>query len=330
MPNCLPEFAGPLVLTEFFDDHTSWQLFDGRQRQSIYDAEMPRIEDRNLDGVAYLFRTEQEAQTRRKIGGSAFIVSRIIDGSEDAAGQRLYVPYLISNRHVVYEGGASVVSMNRRDGGPPDIFDFLQTDWSPHPADEDLIAICMHGHLRKDIHRITHMPTQKFVTEEVVTEYQIGVGDEVFMVGRFINHQGGYENRPAARFGSISMMPEPLWNSATRRHQESYAVEMRSRTGFSGAPVAVYRTLATVLADIPQDKLSYFGLLGVNWGHVKDEETGESTWLNGVVPAWKILELLDTPPLLARQNWAKEKLFELLEDQSGVEVAAAFEQEPPI
>lgn len=290
---------------------------------------MPRIEERNLDGVAFLFRTADEARARERLGGCGFIVSRLIDGSEEAVGRRLYVPYLISNRHVVFNGGAAIASINRRDGNPPDIIDLLQTDWIPHPLGDDLIGICVHGHLNKDVHRITHIPTHQFVTKDVVAEYQIGVGDEVFMMGRFINHQGKYENRPAARFGNISMMPEPIWNSETRKHEESYAVEMRSRSGFSGAPVSVYRTVATVLADIPEDKQSYYGLLGVNWGHVIDEVTGENTWLNGVIPAWKIMDLLDTSQLLERQVWATETLYKLLEKQSGAEVESAIEQEPP-
>ncbi len=55
---------------------------------------------------------------------------------------------------------------------------------------------------------------------------------------------------------------------------------------------------------LPKEAEHMWGLLGVNWGYVPDEE-GENTWLNGVVPAWKITELLDSPPLKAAfDHWA--------------------------
>jgi hypothetical protein len=50
--------------------------------------------------------------------------------------------------------------------------------------------------------------------------------------------------------------------------------------------------------DLPDYKLDFWGLLGVNWGYIYDEKR-ENTWLNGVVPAWKISELLDHPDLKA-------------------------------
>ena len=40
---------------------------------------------------------------------------------------------------------------------------------------------------------------------------------------------------PAVRFGNISVMLELIWNSTVNKDQLSFAVEMRSRTGFSGS-----------------------------------------------------------------------------------------------
>jgi hypothetical protein len=144
--------------------------------------------------------------------------------------------------------------------------------------------------------RISAISENIFVTEEAVAGFDVGIGDDVFMIGRFLNHQGKTENRPAARFGSISMMPEPIYNSVTKRDQLSYAVEMRSRTGFSGSPVCFYRSPGTSLKELRPEQHSAWGFLGVNWGYILDEG-GENTWLNGVVPAWKLLELFETDPL---------------------------------
>jgi hypothetical protein len=41
------------------------------------------------------------------------------------------------------------------------------------------------------------------------------------------------------------------------------------------------------------------------------DEEGENTWLNGVVPAWKISELLDAPPLQAIHSLAEQAMRDL-------------------
>jgi hypothetical protein len=267
-----------------------------------------------VDGAVFLFRTRQEAEQRARIGGTGFLVTKEIRGSKEAFGQRLFVPYLVSCRHVVFGGAASVVSINRRDERPPDIFEFEPTDWTEHPAGDDVIAICMQGHMRPTEHRYATIESQWLLTPEYMQTVDVGIGDEVFMIGRFINHQGQKENRASARFGSISMMLENIWVKQDRRHQESFAVEMRSRTGFSGAPVAVYRTPATTLADVKHG--DFWSILGVNWGYILDEQ-GENTWLNGVVPAWKVIDLLEHTDLKKQHEKYEHEFHQKVADYEG-------------
>jgi hypothetical protein len=220
-------------------------------------------------------------------------------GSENVFGKRLSLAYLISNRHVVFDSSACVASVNRRDGGPPDIWEFDQNDWYEHPGRDDLVATCVNPHYDRAVHKCSFIPEERIITPSKIDELQIGIGDECFMIGRFYNLQGRQTNRPALRLGNISMMLERIWVHDEKRFQESFAVEMRSKEGFSGSPVIMWRKPWTWLAeDLPDDKLDFWGLLGVNWGYIYDEKK-ENTWLNGVVPAWKITELLDRPELRA-------------------------------
>lgn len=285
-------FAGPLLHGAFLNDRVSAERAFSEPAQQ--GGGMPRISEKNLQGIAFMYKTRQEAEARVKFGGSAFLFGRQIVGSEDTPAGRVYIPYLISNRHVVWEGSMCVASINRRDGNPPDVFDIDQNDWHNHPGGADVSATCMMGPFDRATHNIAFIPDSWVVTEKLISEYDIGIGDEALMIGRFVNHQGIGSNRPAVRFGAISMMPEQMWNNALKNWEESFAVEMRSRTGFSGSPVITYRTPATVLTNVPKD--NFHLLLGINWGYVLDENK-ENTWLNGVVPAWKIWETLDVPAL---------------------------------
>jgi len=244
-----------------------------------------------LDGVVFLYRTEDEASQHAKLGGTGFLLNKAVFKNGKETGH--FVPYLVTNKHVA--ANCSVIRVNRRDGGEPDIYAMDERLWVHHPEGDDVSIIPVIGVLHDQRHRISLCDTRRIMTEQGAQELQLGVGDEVCMIGRFINHQGRRENLSAARFGCISIMPEPIWNKAVLKDQISFAVEMRSRTGFSGSPVIVYRTPATIL-DVGLETDNFWGLLGVNWGYIFDED-GENTWLNGVVPGWKIMDLFETPKL---------------------------------
>jgi hypothetical protein len=316
-----PAVAGPSYPLTFYRDwHSS--------RKNGKDIAAVRIPNFMMEGAAFLFPSKAAAEKRAKIGGSAFVVSKLIRDSKELAGQELFVPYFVSCKHVVFAAGASMPSVNRWDGGKPDLIEYEPTDWTEHPDGDDLVAVCAMNKLLPSRHKISHIDSRSIITGEgYANPLEIGAGDQVFMVGRFINHQGHETNRAAARFGSISMMPEKIWVSRDSRYQDSFAVEMRSRTGFSGSPVAVYRTVATTLADVKTK--DFWGILGVNWGFILDDD-GENTWLNGVVPGWKILDLLEMPALKSQHEKYEDQFHYLIKEQGGDGAVQAFAGEPVV
>ena len=279
--------------------------------QAAVSFDMPRIDATLLYGAGFLYPTEQHARDHAKLGGTGFFIGALALGATQAAGQPVFVPFLVSNRHVVWEGNSPVCRINRRDGGAT-IIDFTPDQWIVHP-EADLAIACVFGHVDSARDEFVHVQPDQILAEDGIEKYDLGVGDEVFMVGRFINHQGRKAIRPAVRFGSISMMLEPIRNPAFGRDEISFAVEMKSKAGFSGSPVVVYRTPHTNIADTKTEHTHFWALLGVNWGHILDEE-GENTWLNGVVPAWKILELLKSPKLRDAHESADKRLVAHIRD----------------
>ena len=142
------------------------------------------------------------------------------------------------------------------------------------------------------------------------------------MIGRFVLHDGKKINHPSARFGNLSMLPAPIRTPAGY-DQESFAVEMRTLSGYSGSPVFIYWEFGGGhLEGIRRTMIhSYLGLLGVDWGLIPlnlpvldaqgkslpdGQHVKSHTSMSGVVPAWHLMELINTPKL-KKQRMQDEK-----------------------
>lgn len=280
---------------------------------------MPRIPDELTYGICFTYRTRADAEANARHGGTAFLVGKPMEGFvAPTTGGPAYLIYAVTNYHVAW-GGSPVLRIHRSDG-VLHVIELSQSDWLPHPNGDDLAVAFLSDRLllagespSKSEAATRFVTTKKLVTPQILATHQVGLGDDIFMIGRFLNLQGTKDRlAPAVRLGSISSMSQPVWNSVINKNQESFAVEMRSRTGFSGSPVAVFRSDRTVPVAADEYRGSpterWWWLLGVNWGFINDKDTGENTWLNGVVPAWKILEVLEEPYLKDKHEAATKML----------------------
>jgi hypothetical protein len=82
-------------------------------------------------------------------------------------------------------------------------------------------------------HDISIVARDTLITKKTVTEREIGPGDDVFMVGRFVDHDGGETNVPAIRFGHISMPATPI-EQLTGATLDSWVIDVHSQTGIFG------------------------------------------------------------------------------------------------
>lgn len=266
---------------------------------------MPRIQDRITHCAFYLYADLDSAKKGQQAGGTGFVVARIHSSPILGGAGRLF---LVSNKHVVHQHGCSVARINRKDGGV-DFIDLEPHEWIAHP-NHDIAAIGTNQ-IDPDVHECTWVHYNQLMDREFYTGRDVGVGDDVFMVGRFIGHDGGVRNRPSVRFGNISLAPADILNSETGIREESFGVEMRSKPGYSGSPVFVYDFLS-VRASLATPRIDGFQvLLGVEWGHINERVPVLNKWgkqedsryvvspsgMNGVVPAWRLKELFDMPEL---------------------------------
>jgi Trypsin-like peptidase domain len=203
---------------------------------------MPRIPPQVINSVFYLYRTRADAKAGKDPGGTGFLVH--YDGYGGTVVRRGQV-YAVTNWHVACRGH-SVVRVNTKDG-EPDIFDFGPEDWHFLPGKYDVAVVPIS--LKIETHNAAAIPTTLFSQPDRGLGQRAAVGDDVFMIGLFIDHDGVTTNVPSARFGNVSMLPNPAATieQETGYRGESYVVDMHSRTGFSGSPVFVYRTFGSDL-----------------------------------------------------------------------------------
>ncbi len=262
-------------------------------------------------------------------GGTGFIVGR-----HSPAGHPHY--YAITNKHVYVT--SPCVRVNTRGGKARLIDRSADLDWHFIKDGPDVVASDITDELNDD-DLITTWGEGSFVTPDKIATFNIGIGDEGVMIGMFYDHHGDKSgNAPVGRFGSVAHIANEKFKVKLENDQRAQAyhlMDMRSRSGFSGSPVFVYRTIETDLNAFDQDANEFrfdagadcfLLLLGIHCGQFKDqvdakkfraakrkaENIGDLIVKEGdvleipssmtcVLPAWHITKALDHPKLVSRR-----------------------------
>jgi hypothetical protein len=198
---------------------------------------MPRIADAYIDNAIYIYSTAEDAEMGKGIGGSGFFVHVPFPNN-----RKFQQTYVVTNRHVVHSTATPVIRLNRIDGFTNSLAT-RQEDWTLHPDGDDVAVLPIP--LNRNEVRCMSIGMELFVTQKLIEDEDIGIGDDIIMVGRFIGHDGRQRNTPAVRFGNIAMMPhEKIKAATTGSEQEGFLVELRSMPGYSGSAVYIYSPYA--------------------------------------------------------------------------------------
>jgi hypothetical protein len=296
---------------------------------------MPRISDVFLNCVLYLYPDRTSAQSGARVGGSGFFVGLPLD-VEIRPGQVYYSAVIVTNKHVANHGN-SVARINTNDGS----FDIVELDersWLFH-KDHDLAISPIE--LSFELQWSLVVWPHDFMLRDGIESLKIGPGDECFVVGRFVNHEGRQRNTPTVRFGPIAQMPNEKIKFDDGSEQESFLVEARSLPGYSGSPVFIYIP-AFDGAGVERGNFSWRRgpwLLGVDHCRLRDRikvmhrKTGKpvdddwyveaNTGMMGVVPAWYLAEMFALPDMVSFLETERERAeahkATLLEDRTGTE-----------
>ena len=160
--------------------------------------------------------------------GTAFFVA--IPGADSP---ELAIGYLVTAQHCVRKAFDRYCNLSCRintKGGGTKLIELPSPDSSNWFMSEDAdVALLV---LQEDESlEISAIPSQSFLTDDLMKKENIGLGDEVFLIGLFNLVHGRDRNYPIIRSGMIAMMPdEPLQDLDT-------GMEARSIGGLSGSPV---------------------------------------------------------------------------------------------
>jgi hypothetical protein len=271
---------------------------------------MPALHPGLLQTAFYVYPSRDDAESSTEFGGSGFFFCVPCEGIGN-----LGFLYAVTCSHVLYDTKPNpVIRINTSDGKYA-IIETRYEDWTRHPKGDD-VAILNLGLGENHKYSFGFFGRANLITDELVNEKGVFVGDEIIMIGRFRVHTGKKKNLPVAMFGYISMMPEePIYNNKTKLMQESYLVEMRSISGFSGSPVLLW---IPPLSPRPYsnfvDPNSHTRLLGVCWGYINVAERARdisdqeyelklNSSMAAVVPFQKVMDLIDSnEEIVSRQK----------------------------
>jgi len=290
---------------------------------------MPRVPDELLQATVYLYKTVEDAKAGRDIGGTGFLIS--VHSKFD---QNMIITYVVTNWHVAVNDGNSCVRVNKKGGGS-DVFELEPHEWEFRPIWHDIAIAALQ--LDAQVHNTVSLAEGILATDAFVSDHAIGPGDDVFMVGRFVDHDGGETNIPAVRFGNLSMMPYGEIKQPSGARLGSYLIDMHSRSGFSGSPVFAFRTFGNdfrIKSRGALDTKPFITLLGIHWGQfyefweladkpsspsvksglgadsdIKNKRVLGLSGMGCVIPASAILELLYCKKFVEARDQAEAALL---------------------
>jgi hypothetical protein len=267
-----------------------------------------------LNCCLYIYPSKADAERGTLIGGTGFLVTVPIP-SETTLAWQLYV---VTAKHVISKLESPVLRINLMAGG----FESVETNnerWSKC-KDADLAVLSLG--LEYEKYRYWFIHIEEFVDSP--NTQGVGIGDDTFMVGRFVSQDGEQQNTPTARFGNISMMPNA--------EQPNFLVEHRSLPGFSGSPVFVWINpgllrlpYAKVELNPHYDPMKYGPwLLGIDSCHLQnynallnsndDKDIAiplrwvkANTGMAEIVPAWKLADVLHSEAFtIQRERYGRD------------------------
>lgn len=268
---------------------------------------MPLLPPLLRNTIAFIYRNKRDAEAGKNFQAVGFFVRMPSAGTE---GQTFFV----TNWHVLRDIGVEkfVIRMNTTEG-----FTTIPLARSDFAASAAWDIAAAHFPASDPNLEFAYIAPSNMLQDWVgdFSKVWVGAGDDVVMPCRIVSTtQYKTRNITILRFGNVSLSPE---------HEEmAFIVEMRSIAGHSGSPVFYY-DMGLHLHGVRDQAPQFNTLIGINRGHLPNYDEVVSSMdiakktvgkkppkyyavtnmaMSQVIPAWKILELLQSAKLQKRQS----------------------------
>lgn len=222
-----------------------------------------------------------------KLAGTGFMLSTLLKESPNLS--------VATARHVIdgiRDKGLDTVALRLNTTEGPIWVETPLKDWRFHPEGKTVDVAVVELPWNDQWDHVSFPIVEEYrATQEAIREYEIGIGNEVFIAGLFHPHHGTENNIPIVRVGSIAAMPtEPVDTELGR--MDAYLIDTRSIRGLSGSPVFVVLGTTRTVSGLPNRQFQRFFLLGLVHGHFK-LSTEANLGIEIVVPVGKIAEVVE-------------------------------------
>jgi hypothetical protein len=199
--------------------------------------------------------------------------------------------------------------------------------WYAHPTEASAVdvAVTPFASAQRDLLDLEPVPEHLFTSGERMRKASIGVGDEITAIGVFTRFSDEDRHLPIVRTGHLAMLPTLRIPVKNFEPMEAYVAEIE---GLSGSPVWVRPAdyFNAAQKDGGEEKppvpfngdtdMLFLGLLHGRWAVSKAAIEGQSaqytekmiSGMSIIVPAHKILEVINQPELAAIRKKNDEKI----------------------
>lgn len=308
---------------------------------------MPRFAETLQQMVFFLFgRNPRKNGLTGPLGSGVFIGLKRQNGLPAILGTTAVHTYAVTAHHVLLSGG-HFIRINTRDGGSR-LIETEPAEWVFDPSGSDVAVLDVTDLVDSRADETSWVPYILLADKAFLQKVNFGIGEDGIMLGLLTDQPGKNRNLVACRSGNVTLLSsdeDPI-RQPNNRVRPSHLFDIRSRPGFSGSPVFVYRTrdanlrfataagpdalarwhiTKTIRRDDDEDNIdSFIMLLGLHAGQYHDNvkmrkvEPAEATAIFSgddvyipnsvaiVAPVWDITLLFEHPQLVAQRK-AREK-----------------------
>jgi hypothetical protein len=281
-----------------------------------------------LECVAFIFC---KVKGKHEPAGTVFFINL-----RDSDNPKRGWPYAVTARHILddikrlSDDNKVYFRLNRK-GGHAELIQTKLEDWKYHPSDPTVDVAVLHWTPPFKEFDLRVFQSDGFAREDSVDFVRdhgvfapgnealvpIGIGDEVFIAGLFIQRLGESRNIPIVRIGNIAVIAGEPIKTPFADQVVVHLIECRSIGGLSGSPVFVHLGQIRKVGDrilFSTGGGGVFYLFGLIHGHWDERKTILKTILKEnvnmgiamVVPMEKILEVLNQPKLVEIRQREKE------------------------